>query len=132
MFHTTLIVRPDEVRDRVWILMDALIYETNAGQLIIVPRGFDTDFASIPRAVWAVYDPMGVYKLAAVIHDFLYYEHKIGDEPLSRAQADAIFLEAMESTKVGWLTRKIIYSAVRSFGWAYWNKRDKEIKNETV
>lgn len=132
MFHTTLIVRPDEVREGVWILIDALVYETYKGELIIVPRGFDTDFASVPRALWSIYPPFGSYQQAAVIHDFLYYEQRLGEEPLTRAQADAIFLSAMESTNVGWLTRKIIYSAVRVGGWVYWNKRYKEIKNETA
>lgn len=42
--------------------------------VIIVPAGFVTDFASTPRALWSVLPPTGRYQLAAVVHDFLYWD----------------------------------------------------------
>lgn len=53
--------------------------------IIVVPAGFVTDFASTPRALWSVIPPSGRYQLAAVVHDFLYW-----DQGCTREQADAI------------------------------------------
>src|SRR5437868_748210 len=41
-------------------------------QPIVVPAGFVTDFASIPRAFWSGMSPHGQYSRAAVLHDYLY------------------------------------------------------------
>jgi len=51
-----------------------------------VPAGFVTDFASTPRALWSVIPPTGRYQLAAVVHDFLYW-----DQGCTREQADTVF-----------------------------------------
>src|SRR4051812_29221534 len=51
--------------------------------VVVVPAGFVTDFASTPRAIWAVLPPVGNYQLAAVVHDFLYW-----DQRCTREQAD--------------------------------------------
>src|SRR2546426_7470924 len=55
----------------------------NTEYVIVVPAGFVTDFASTPRAIWAVLPPSGRYQLAAIVHDFLYW-----DQSCSREQAD--------------------------------------------
>src|SRR6266850_4958854 len=57
------------------VLMADLKYQIgNTNYVIIVPAGFVTDFASTPRAIWAVLPPVGQYQLAAVVHDFLYWD----------------------------------------------------------
>jgi hypothetical protein len=80
--------------------------------IITIPIGFETDFASIPRAFWSWLPPTGKYSRAAVIHDFLYRTPGMA----TRAQADAVLREAMEILNVGWLTRQIIYNGVRLGG----------------
>jgi len=77
-----------------------------------VPKGFITDFATIPRIFWKIlppYDPR--YGKAAVIHDFLYYTG-IGD----RRWADDEFLECMKILGAHWPMRTTMYWAVRIFG----------------
>jgi hypothetical protein len=81
-------------------------------QVIRVPRGFETDFASIPVWVSAVFNPIGDDAEAAVVHDWLY---AVG-EPGQREQADSIFLFAMEQAHVSILQRKTMYEAVRAGG----------------
>ena len=81
-------------------------------QVIRVPRGFETDFASIPIWISAVFNPIGDDAEAAVVHDWLY---AVG-EPGQREQADSIFLYAMEQSKVPILQRKTMYEAVRAGG----------------
>ena len=89
-----------------------------SGIVISVPAGFVTDLATIPNLLWVVFPPDGAYAKAAVIHDFMYQDGRY-----SRAWADEIFNEAMRVIGVGHITRFVIYSAVRTFGWRYFGKR---------
>lgn len=80
-------------------------------------KGFVTDFASVPRRLWSVVDPWGKPLLAAVTHDYLYWS---GRYP--RAVADGVFLLLMERLEVPLWRRRVMYRAVRMFGWAPWRK----------
>lgn len=86
-----------------------------------VPEGFVTDFASIPRPLWPIYPKTGRYQLAAVVHDFLYWE-----QTTSRKDADQIFLEGMEESGVSKKDRLIIYHAVRQGGEGAWKKNAEQ------
>lgn len=81
--------------------------------IIEAPEGLITDGASVPRALWSVFDPFGEYFKAAVIHDFLYSPANI---LWDRWDSDAVFKEAMFNTGMPWHRREIIYRAVRMFG----------------
>ena len=83
--------------------------------VIVVPAGFVTDFASTPRAIWAVLPPVGPYQLAAVVHDFLYW-----DQACTRQQADDLLRVAMAESKVKPFERDVIWQAVRKFGETAW------------
>lgn len=100
-------------------LVDPLRYETRAGELIVVPAGFVTDYASIPRPFWGILAPDGDARFPAVLHDYLYSLR--GWEPFfkDRAQSDGLLLEAMELVGVNMVERLTIWSAVRMFGWAF-------------
>ena len=45
--------------------------DTNKTESIVVPSGFETDLASVPRAAWALIAPWDVAR-AAIVHDILY------------------------------------------------------------
>lgn len=94
-------------------------YEVN-GKKIIVPKGFKTDFASVPRIFHSIIAPIGKHTQPAIIHDYLYANGaKMG---FSRKDSDLIFLLAMKECSVNLVTRKILYYAVRVFGFRYYNK----------
>lgn len=103
-------------------------------QFIEVPKGFVTDFASIPRGLWNIYPPAaGKHSKPAVVHDWLYKKGMLltksgGTRVVTRGEADAIFLEAMEVTGVSWLSRRIIYWGVRVGGWKAWGEHRKAEK----
>ena len=42
------------------------------GIKVVVPKGFVTDFASIPRIFWGLIEPDGPLYLGAILHDFGY------------------------------------------------------------
>ena len=115
-----------------WAVERPLGYRTGegVGERIVVPAGFVTDLASVPRAVWSFYPPDGPWAKAAIIHDFLYatrgtgvWHGRIGvtrERPYSRQEADAILREAMADRKVGFWERFVIWSSVRLGGAGGW------------
>lgn len=98
------------------------VTEVEAIGLITVPRGFVTDYASVPRGLWNIFPPHGKYSAGAVVHDYLYRRTL-----MDRAICDRVFLEAMEVLGVSWFSRRVIYRAVRLFGGA---ARHREVSNE--
>jgi hypothetical protein len=82
--------------------------------VIVVPAGYRTDFASVPRFFWRIFPPMGRYTYAAVIHDWL-CDEKIE----SNKYAAEIFLECMEALGVSKWRRLTMYKSVLLFGPKY-------------
>lgn len=118
-FLSPLVVEPahDGVDDGLWALTQPLIYQSVvADQVITVPRGFVTDFASVPRIIPIAYALCGgTSNEAAVVHDFLYTAH-----PVPRATADAVLREASAATHVPAWRRNLMWLAVRLFGGTHW------------
>lgn len=117
-----------------WALQRPMTYISGHPQAerIVVPAGFVTDLASIPRLVWSIYPPDGPWVKAAVVHDFLYDTQGDGcwwrtcgverNPPYSRREADRILLEGMADRGIGWLERHVIWLAVRLGGYAGWHR----------
>ncbi|MGB5217383.1 MAG: DUF1353 domain-containing protein [Smithella sp.] len=105
-----------------WVLAKPLRYYSRIlNSLVIVPEGFITDLASVPRLP-IVYDMWGDRAhREAVIHDFLYCCDC--NPVVTRGQADQVFLEAMKVRKVFVHIRYPMFWAVRSAGWCNWHKR---------
>lgn len=86
------------------------------GHLIIIPKGFQTDCASVPRwpFFWWLFADKG--EIAAYCHDYLY---RIDSDPeVSKYYADQVFYDMMAFTndpKWSW-QRKWMYAAVVEFG----------------
>jgi hypothetical protein len=93
------------------------------GERVTVPKGFVTDLATIPPIFWWVLPPQGNYGLAAILHDWLYWDQWTARD---RERADRIFEIAMEEMGVGLPLRKAMWSAVRIYGGSYWNKAKEE------
>ena len=103
---------------KTWIILSDFGYAVGAEvstDVINVPIGTFTDFASIPRILWSVLPRWGKYGNAAVIHDWLYW-----DQARTRKEADLILLEGMQVLEVSAWKRSAIYWAVRGFGWFAW------------
>lgn len=131
-FTTRLIVTPlaDGKRWRLAVPFEYHVGAEESGDVITVPRGFTTDFASVPRPFWSLFPPWGTYGKAAVLHDYLYViqgvrgsTEQLFHRTRSRAECDGIFLEAMKVLGVNIVTRTALWSAVRTWGWIAWRKR---------
>ncbi len=96
-----------------YVMADDFAYcDRQTGAVIVVPRGFITDFASVPWYGQTVVRPDGPAARAAIIHDWLY---AIGERD-KRKDADDIFLRAMELYGVSTIERNAAYQAVRLGG----------------
>ena len=93
---------------------------------IRVPAGTRTDFASIPSFLRNVIDnDEGDIRDAAVVHDYLYSTKSTTTYPeITRAGADFILSEAMKCLRAPLWKRRLVYYAVRMFGWVFY-KQDK-------
>ena len=112
---------------RLWEVERQFTYfigEEDSEEFVTVPRGFRTDFASVPRLFWIIFPPDGLYTQSAVLHDYLYYK-----QIYTRKKSDLIFLEGMKVLGVSWWKRKAMYWAVRIASGIPWNKY-KEMKDE--
>ena len=109
-FLTVLDVRQPKEGEP-WMLDNPLVFESELAGTVIVPAGFATDFASVPRLPVAYILFGDVVHAPAVVHDYLYASKEI-----RRDLADAVFEEAMQACGVSWWKRKFMWAAVRIFG----------------
>ena len=104
-----------------WQLISPLMfYSVIINKIIVVPKGFITDFESVPRLpfiFWALGDRV---TKPSVLHDFLYSRNS--NLNLTRKICDRIFLEAMFSEKISAIYAVTIYSGVRIFGERFFKK----------
>jgi hypothetical protein len=111
-----------EIDDRIFAVSDhPFRYQSDLiKEVIAVPVGFYTDFASVPR-LGIIYAMLGDRAHeSAVVHDFCYYMGMT-----TRKMADDILLEAMGVEGFPWWQRWPIYTGVRVGGWAAWNAHRK-------
>lgn len=92
-----------------------------------IPKGFETDLASIPRGLSRFLPPWGDYSTAAIIHDYMYEHAPCG---VTRFQTDTTFYDCMKKSNVGFVARWLITGAVMLFGGAPWN-RYRESERQT-
>ncbi|EAA7874378.1 DUF1353 domain-containing protein [Salmonella enterica subsp. enterica serovar Weltevreden] len=85
--------------------------------IISVPAGFITDFATIPRIFWTFMPPDGKYSKTAIIHNWIY------DNALrTKKEADLILLDRMTVLGVPKWKRIVMHLAVRWFGRGMYGK----------
>lgn len=122
-FTQILLVSPMD-DGKTWVLRRNFCYrpEDSAAELIDVPIGFMTDFASVPWFVQWFIPKWGKYGNAAVIHDWLYWS-----QIYSREASDHILFEAMNVMQVDAFRKYFIFTAVRWFGQLAWwqNQEDR-------
>lgn len=112
----------EEIEDRshdgrgTWKLLAALVYQSDrANTVIVVPVGFVTDFASVPRIPIAFLLTGDTAHSAAVVHDWLYTTHTV-----DRATADAVLQEAAAAAGVPAWRRWLMWAGVRVGGAGPW------------
>lgn len=72
---------------------------------IVIPAGFVSDGASVPRIARGFLSPMGEYAPAAILHDFLLTR-------VPRKDARYIFAAALDLLEINPVRKRVILSAV--------------------
>lgn len=109
-------IHQEDERGNVYALRQELRYQD-----LIVPIGYESDGASVPRFFWRyVFPPGDVHAMrAAFLHDYVYREHPEG---WTKKKADKMFLEVMLEDGCKKSSAKKAYYGVKFFGGAAWRK----------
>lgn len=103
-------------------VLTPLVYEWTDGTIYTVPKGFKTNFASIPKIFRCFIEPTGKWTNASVLHDAMYdFGYKLG---VSRKKADKIFFDAMIDSHVSRITANIMWFCVRAFAYFHYKRKD--------
>ena len=122
MFKTKLKIEAVP-REDAYLLTSRLSYITNLGDKIIVPKGFKTNFASVPRlAKFYIDDDDWQIRAPSVVHDYL-YSAESAELGFTRKQADEVLLEAMMGLGMRKTKALLIYFVLRLFGGPNYEKR---------
>lgn len=102
---------------------------------LVVPEGFDHDFASVPRPLWTLIAPIDL-GVASIFHDWLYVwagqvetlrwvdgAWEPVQTPWTREQADRLFGRLMREQGVVRWRRRAAYLAVHVFAKRFWGRR---------
>jgi hypothetical protein len=101
----------DKKCDR-WIVYLPITVQLSNGDIITIPEGYITDFASIPQILWFIMPPIGKFNFAVLVHDWLYDTRYKND----RKFADLEMKYWMKIASVPRFQRFLMYIAVRAFG----------------
>jgi hypothetical protein len=102
------------------------------GGIVEIPAETDFDGATVPRLPITWFVAGGRANQAALLHDVAYQRHGLvvdgAFRPLTRNEADDLFLEAMAADPMSGtnaVTRRLMWAAVRAGGWTSWAKQDE-------
>lgn len=127
VFVTPLVLEAlDDPLDVLWRVKEDFRVSVDF-QLFVVPAGYVTDLASVPRVPFVYLVAGGRARKAAVIHDWLYGEQR------GKGFADNVFYYAMRREGISWPVAQLMYQAVAQFGTvAYDRKREPPTVTDTA
>lgn len=94
-----------------WELLEPLAYQGNL-QRFVVPAGFRTDLATVPRVVVWLVPRWGLYTRAAVLHDWL-CTVGIETRAVTARDADGLFRRVLRESGVPVVRRWLMWCGVR-------------------
>lgn len=142
-YHTKLVTK--NIGGGFHELVEPFVYESRTVGFVVVPTGFRTNFASVPRLPLIYLLFGGIGDEEAVIHDWLYtpphQTHTHCGITVSRSTADSVFrgaryavayrpLSEYESVNLWNIANNIwayfgawcMWAGVRLFGWRHWRE----------
>jgi len=131
---------------RKWRMVEDYAYFLKHGAMIVIPKDFVFDGASIPRIFWMILSPTGLLLIPGLLHDYAYrndclltriqYEEEWVLAPAyyrqGRAHWDRMFREEAIRINGFHLINYVAWIALRLFGWIVWNKHRKREKSDLI
>jgi len=102
-----------------WMISEDIEFKLSNGEKVLVPRGFETDLASVPRILWSITPPYGDFLLAIILHDWLYasdYKRSCLGERKARKFSDDEMLKWSNKMNLNKFDNYLKYFGVRLFG----------------
>lgn len=125
-FLSTLQV--EQIDEKNWRLLNPLrYYSAILDREVVVPAGFVSDFASVPRLPFLYWLAAGKFQAAAVLHDWFY---RTDTEDITRATADALLAEAMQALGYWKIRAWFVWLGVRLGG--YWSYDTRSTRSTAV
>ena len=122
---TNIIYRPHLEDSRGNVFTVLYPYRVNyGGKTFLIPRGFESDGASVPRLFWRVVFPNSDSHAttAGICHDYIY---RMQPEGWTREEADRMFLALLVEFGTPVHQALAACHAVRLFGWIAWRENRK-------
>lgn len=104
-------VRAEQIGDVTWRLLAAVEFLGRYGRYV-VPAGYVTDFASVPRLLWWLVPQSGRWNPAAIVHDWLITD-LLTAGGITSGRVDAEFRHALKACGVGFCRRWLMWAGVR-------------------
>lgn len=120
-FKTNPALRQLKRGEELWQLEDILVFfSALLHKLIVVPKGFITDFASVPRLplAYLLFGNKGHF--SAIVHDWLY-----STQMFERRVCDQVFKEALEAEGLNKFEIWMMFAGVRIGGWVGWGAENR-------
>lgn len=115
--YIPLVYYPRSRKSKFFELYTDLEVTLSNGDVIVIPKGFQTDLSSVPRWLWSFLPSYGVDLIAYIIHDYLYHTQKYSREFSDREMY--LWAKILRDDNIDpWLR----YKGVRLFGGLVWNK----------
>lgn len=95
------------------VALDAPLEYLLDGRRFVVPRGFISDFASIPKIFWSLFGPTGAYTWAAILHDWFIKRLRARRPEVTAREADRYFRLACAELGVDPVTCRLLWVGVR-------------------
>lgn len=95
-----------------WALRQPIEYQAR-DKMIKVPRGFVTDFASVPRILMSLFPSTGLYTLASILHDWLLTMLRTKHPVLNSNDSDGLLRRVSQEGGADFVTRWAMWTGVR-------------------
>jgi len=119
-FRSKLMLVAIRGKNKYQLVMPLSFHHAPDRKYYVVPKGFITDFASIPFFMkWLIDDNGKHIREAAVLHDWLYSD-LCNVHGMTREKADSLFWWAMDSLGAPNWKKDMVYASVRAFGWLFY------------
>lgn len=125
-------ITPSKQYPRHWIVMQNMNITLSDGSIILIPKGFVWDGASIPKWLWWLFNKIDFIAIWFLIHDFVYVDKKAQLERFNyhifntRKFADDQILLWSKNEKIGTrITLCFFYLIIRLVGGFFYSRQFK-------
>lgn len=117
---TDISTSPDNPFFELYTDVDVKIIYKEKTYNFTIPKGFVTDFGSVPKFFRGWISNVCVYDKAWIAHDFFY--SKLCELSITRDEADCILRSILAFLGMNYTDRFYVYFAVKFFGKSRWKK----------